>query len=226
MRFIASVLLMALMHQGVACAAAAKSLEVLVTRVVDGDTIVTVDSNNFEHRVRLAGIDAPESNQAFSDRSKRNLSALIDRKVIRLTWSKVDGYGRLVAIVVVDVNANCKSARCEPKVVDVNLEQVHAGLAWHYKEFQSEQSPADRRTYASAETTARTARVGLWSEPNPIAPWDWRHGSSGGPVKKSRNGICHGISSSSFKSLKNFTSFDTVQACIASGGRLPKNATR
>jgi hypothetical protein len=59
---------------------------------------------------------------------------------------------------------------------DVNLEQVRAGLAWHYKYYQDEQSPADRRLYADAETEARSAGRGLWADPDPTPPWDFRHG--------------------------------------------------
>jgi endonuclease YncB( thermonuclease family) len=212
-----------LIFQGLAYSAETRTLDVRVTRVVDGDTIAAIDSNNFEHKIRLAGIDAPENNQPFSNRSKQNLAALVDKKPVRMTWSKTDGYGRLVAVVSVDVNTKCNGTQCEAKYVDVNLEQVHAGLAWHYKEYESEQSPADRRAYAAAEKSARDANTGLWSDPDPVAPWDWRHGAADAPVKKSRNNICHDPSSSSYQSTKNFTSYETVEQCIASGGRLPKN---
>lgn len=59
---------------------------------------------------------------------------------------------------------------------DVNLEQVKAGLAWHYKYYQDEQSPEDRRLYVAAETEARTAKRRLWADPAPIPPWDFRRG--------------------------------------------------
>jgi hypothetical protein len=58
----------------------------------------------------------------------------------------------------------------------MNLEQAKAGLAWHYKYYQDEQSPEDRRLYADAETEARSARRGLWADPGPIPPWDFRRG--------------------------------------------------
>lgn len=62
---------------------------------------------------------------------------------------------------------------------DVNLGQVKAGLDWHYKYYQDEQSPEDRRIYADAEKEARSARRGLWADPNPTPPWDFRRGKRG-----------------------------------------------
>jgi len=60
---------------------------------------------------------------------------------------------------------------------DANLEMVRAGLAWHYKKYQSEQSYEDRQTYAQAENEAREHRLGLWADPRPIEPWEWRRGT-------------------------------------------------
>ena len=59
---------------------------------------------------------------------------------------------------------------------DMNLEQVKAGLAWHYKKYQDEQTTADRVKYSDAEREARMARRGLWQDPNPMPPWDYRKG--------------------------------------------------
>ncbi len=58
--------------------------------------------------------------------------------------------------------------------IDVCLEQVKAGFAWHYKKYQREQSPEDRQLYADAENKARDERLGLWRENNPIPPWEYR----------------------------------------------------
>ena len=58
----------------------------------------------------------------------------------------------------------------------MNLRQVQAGLAWHYKKYAAEQSDVDRRLYADAETDARNAGRGLWQESSPIPPWEWRRG--------------------------------------------------
>jgi endonuclease YncB( thermonuclease family) len=57
---------------------------------------------------------------------------------------------------------------------DANLSQIEAGMAWHYKQYQREQSVADRVIYSEAETKAASSKQGLWIENNPVAPWDWR----------------------------------------------------
>jgi endonuclease YncB( thermonuclease family) len=134
--------------------------------VADGDTITLLSAGNRQTRVRLQGIDAPESQQAFGQISKRNLSDLVfDRQVV-VEYEKTDRYGRTLGKVLAGGR-------------DVNLEQVKAGLAWHYKYYQDEQSSADRRLYADAETEARSARRGLWAEPGPTPPWDFRRGKRG-----------------------------------------------
>lgn len=48
-------------------------------------------------------------------------------------------------------------------------------MAWHYKQYQDAQSPAERGAYAAAECLAMKARIGLWSDPHPVQPQDWRH---------------------------------------------------
>jgi endonuclease YncB( thermonuclease family) len=80
------------------------------------------------------------------------------------------------------VTADCpktdryKRAVCRLEVdgVDANLAQLEAGMAWHYKAYTREQSPADRWRYAKAEDRAREARQGLWADRAPVAPWDFR----------------------------------------------------
>jgi endonuclease YncB( thermonuclease family) len=60
------------------------------------------------------------------------------------------------------------------KGVDVGLEQVRAGLAWHFKRYENEQTPEARQVYAMAESAARERHLGLWTDPRPIPPWEWR----------------------------------------------------
>ena len=59
--------------------------------------------------------------------------------------------------------------------LDCNLEQVKRGLAWHYKQYQREQSPTDQQSYAAAEIEARAAKLGLWRDADPVPPWEFRH---------------------------------------------------
>jgi endonuclease YncB( thermonuclease family) len=134
-----------------------------VVSVEDGDTIIILDAANQTYKIRLQGIDAPEGRQAFGNRSRQNLSDEVFGKEVTIEWSKQDRYGRLVGKVLLDGR-------------DVCLEQVRAGMAWHYKYYQEEQSPEDRKLYANAEVEARATRRGLWTDANPITPWDFRNG--------------------------------------------------
>lgn len=132
-----------------------------VVGVQDGDTATILDKHNTQYKFRFNGIDAPELKMDFGNKSKENLSKLIFGKEVMVAYDKVDKYGRFVGTIFVGG-------------MNTNLEQIKAGLAWHYKKYQSEQSEADRKTYAEAETKAREAKIGLWSMPNPLPPWDYR----------------------------------------------------
>lgn len=133
-----------------------------VIRVADGDTITVLDDSHTQHKIRLAGIDAPESKQAFGNVSKQSLAEQVAGQAVAVEWSKSDKYGRKVGKVLLDGQ-------------DINLEQIRRGLAWHYKQYQREQSPADRQTYAATEDAARAAQVGLWRDAATVAPWEFRH---------------------------------------------------
>ncbi len=141
--------------------AAAETLHERVVSVADGDTITVLDSSKTQHRIRLAGIDAPERGQPFGTRSRENLAKWVFRRDVIVEWHKKDRYGRLVGVVLVDGD-------------DVNLEQVRAGLAWWYRDYAKEQRPEDREVYELAEKAAREKKRGLWADPKPIAPWEWR----------------------------------------------------
>ena len=62
------------------------------------------------------------------------------------------------------------------KTLAHNLELLRRGLAWHYKTYEREQPASERHAYAQAERQARADRQGLWSDEQPIAPWDYRKG--------------------------------------------------
>jgi endonuclease YncB( thermonuclease family) len=132
-----------------------------VVAIADGDTITLLDSANTQHRIRLEGIDAPESHQAFGEQSRLSLSEMIFGKDVSVSYQKVDQYGRLVGKIILDGK-------------DINFEQVKAGMAWHYKFYEDEQTPEDRTLYAQAEAEARAARRGLWQDPNPTEPYQFR----------------------------------------------------
>lgn len=148
--------------------------ETLLGRVVgvsDGDTITVLDASNAQHKIRLSGIDAPEKAQPFGQRAKESLSRLVFQKEVEVAWNKRDRYGRILGKVRVQP-PDCRTC---PKTLDAGQAQLSVGMAWWYRKYAMEQSPADRGTYEFEEREARARRAGLWQDPDPIAPWDWRH---------------------------------------------------
>jgi endonuclease YncB( thermonuclease family) len=139
----------------------AESLTGRGVRVTDGDAIVVLDAEKVQHKIRLQGIDAPERHKDFGTKSKGHMSYLVAGRTVEMYYSKYDRYGRVLGKVIVNGE-------------DANLEQVEAGMAWHYKKYQREQSPSDRVKYSDAELEARMHKVGLWHDPNPMPPWDYR----------------------------------------------------
>ena len=132
-----------------------------VVHVADGDTVTVLDTSNMQHKIRVAGIDAPERRQPYGQISRKHLSVLVGGKSVIIEWHKRDRYGRVVGKILLDGR-------------DVGLEQIRAGLAWHYKRYEREQSPEDRRSYAEAELAAKSGRIGLWRELDPMPPWQFR----------------------------------------------------
>lgn len=139
----------------------AATLEGRVVGVSDGDTITILATTNTQHKIRLAGIDAPEKKQPFGNVSKKSLSDLVFGKQVAVDYSKQDRYGRFVGKVLIDGS-------------DVNLEQVKHGFAWFYKKYQNELILDDRLDYLHAHEAAGVARVGLWVDRNPVPPWEFR----------------------------------------------------
>ena len=132
-----------------------------VVRITDGDTLVVIDTNKIQHKIRLMGIDAPEKKQAYGKKSKDNLSDLVAGKHVVVEYDKLDRYKRVIGKIVLSGK-------------DLNLEQITSGMAWHYKKYQGEQSQSDRMKYSEAESEARHAKRGLWHDPAPVPPWDYR----------------------------------------------------
>ena len=132
-----------------------------IISIADGDTVTLLDANLRQHKIRLSGIDAPEKRQPFGNRSRLHLGTLVFGRQVTADCPKTDRYKRAVC-------------RLEVDGIDANLAQVEAGMAWHYKAYTREQSPADRWRYAKAEDRAREARHGLWADRAPVAPWDFR----------------------------------------------------
>lgn len=140
----------------------ADTLSGRVVGVADGDTVTVLVNEHDQYRIRIMGIDAPEKKQPFGQKAKAKMSEMVFDKDVVVEWSKKDRYGRTVGLVVVDGQ-------------DAGLELLRAGLAWHYKQYQREQAADDRERYSAAEDAARAAHVGLWTDADPVPPWEWRH---------------------------------------------------
>jgi endonuclease YncB( thermonuclease family) len=149
---------------------ASSFLEGTVVKIADGDTITVLDFNKVLHRVRIAGIDAPEKTQPFGNASRMRLGELVARKEVRIEFNKHDRYGRIVGKVLV-TPPDCPTCG---KTLDVGLAQVKSGMAWWYRKYAHEQSSEDQERYEFAEQEAKAKRAGLWQDKNPQPPWEFR----------------------------------------------------
>jgi micrococcal nuclease len=137
-----------------------------VIGIIDGDTYDILKDNKSE-RIRVDGIDAPEKGMPFYKVSKKYLSNLIYSKYIRIEFEKKDRYGRWVGKGYIDD-------------LDISEEMIKAGMAWHFKRY------SDSEILSDLEIEARNNRIGLWKEPNPIAPWEIRKLHKNGISTKER----------------------------------------
>ena len=126
-----------------------------VIKVHDGDTM-TVLEGRVQHKVRLDGIDCPELGQAYGRRAREFTSTLVFGTKVKVIYSKLDRYDRLLGTVYTLGGAN------------LNHELVRAGLAWHYKYYSQD------KKLAALEKAARKATRGLWKDRDPIPPWQYR----------------------------------------------------
>ena len=130
-------------------------LHLRVVSVHDGDTITGLDESKTQYKIRLDAIDAPELGQPFGQASKKALSEKVFGKDVVVIVKTKDKYGRTVGHILIDGR-------------DVNLMMLEEGMAWHYKHY-------DRNArLARAEDEARAAKKGLWSDGDPVPPWEWR----------------------------------------------------
>ncbi|WP_299988288.1 thermonuclease family protein [uncultured Pontibacter sp.] len=126
-----------------------------VVGVKDGDTFELL-RNGQTITVRLLGVDTPEKNQAYGQRAKQFASDLAFGKNVRLIEHNKDRYGRTVGTIILPDGRN------------LNEELVREGFAWHYTAYSKD------KTLANLEADARRFKRGLWQDPNPVAPWDFR----------------------------------------------------
>jgi endonuclease YncB( thermonuclease family) len=144
-------------------APAATTLKGKVRWVSDGDTVVLVVDGRDEYRIRLAHIDAPEvahkegeKDQPYGPESSGSLSELVLRKRVTAICAGTDHTGRPLCDIYIGT-------------LHVNTEQVRRGYAMVYRQYEPLTSPL-----YSVEDGARRRQIGLWVDPNPIPPWEWR----------------------------------------------------
>jgi endonuclease YncB( thermonuclease family) len=138
-------------------ASADGSISGRVVGVADGDTLTVLDDTNQQHKIRLAGIDAPEKAQPFGQVGKQRLSELCYNKQATVEVVNTDRYGRTVGDVTCDG-------------VHANAEMVSGGNAWVYRHYDK-----GFESFYALEEAAKEARLGLWADDNPTPPWEWRH---------------------------------------------------
>lgn len=132
---------------------------VTVVRVSDGDTIVVQDPAGTISKVRLYGVDTPESKQVFGSQATRFTSQRVLHKQVRIDKRDVDRYGRIVAIVYSE-NGDI-----------LNEKLVENGHAWVYEKY-CDIDACD--AWKEKQRSAMVSKKGLWQDPSPIAPWDYR----------------------------------------------------
>jgi endonuclease YncB( thermonuclease family) len=149
--------------------------------IADGDTITVLDGRGTQHRIRIAGIDAPERGQPGGHRSKESLAALVYEQPVRVEWQRRDRNGILVGKVWVALpDSRCRGQPDCPLTLDAGLAQITIGRAWWSAGDPEEQSEEDRGRYGFAEQEARARKAGLWRDGTAVPPWEWRARRSGG----------------------------------------------
>jgi micrococcal nuclease len=142
-------------------AAPAGPAAVKVIGITDGDTIEVLDRGR-SLKVRLYGIDCPELSQSFGRRARMFASDLAFGRQVTLRTKGRDAYRRTLAEVIL------------PDGRSLNSEMVGAGLAWVYRRY------TDDPALLASEKEARKRGLGLWADPDPVPPWDFRRKRKGG----------------------------------------------
>ncbi|MBV4396821.1 thermonuclease family protein [Advenella alkanexedens] len=218
-----SLIVFALVLNTLAGQAQASQLKGKVVSIADGDTLTILQNDKTQKRIRLGEIDAPESKQAFGQRSKESLIQICGGRNAVVQVQDIDRYGRVVGRV------SCNG-------VDANTEQLHRGMAWVYDSYAKDKSLYD------VQSQAKKARKGLWADANPVAPWLWRKGQTtaraasqtgpkvgNGDVRGNKNSKVYHLSNCpgyTAMSPKNVQPFKTEKEARAAGFRKAGNCPK
>lgn len=140
---------------------AAKDITGRVVAISDGDTLTVLDASKAQHKIRLAGIDAPEKAQPFGTRSRQVLSEHVFSKDVTVLVVDVDRYKRVVGIITLGGK-------------DINQQLVAEGYAWAYRQFLKKLPAGKADAYLESEQRAKNNKAGLWADKDPTPPWEWR----------------------------------------------------
>lgn len=156
LRFVLALALCAGVCISVALNPTSKELRGKVVAVIDGDTYDVLTVHQQRYRIRMEGIDAPERGMRFYKESKNYLTAVALGKQVSVRWTKTDRSKRLIAFTYLGDGR------------ELSHEMIRMGWAWHFTKYNQD------RDLAALQRTARLRRLGLWADPNPVAPWDYR----------------------------------------------------
>lgn len=147
----------AILFSVLSCTAAFSDFAGKVVSIADGNTI-TVLRGREQVKVRLDGIDAPQKSQPFGSKARQFTADACFGEVVTVVEKDTDRYGRTIAVIEADGE-------------NLNLQIVEEGFAWWYRKYAPKNTPI-----VAAEKAAREAQRGLWKEPKPVPPWEWRAG--------------------------------------------------
>lgn len=131
-----------------------------VVGVIDGDSITVLHEGRGE-QIRLYGIDCPEKHQDFGQKAKEFTSLKVFGKQVDVLPITQDRYHRIVAIVSLNGSV-------------LNRAIIEAGYGWVYRQYCTK---AECQEWSQLEQRAKDTKLGLWSMPNPVPPWDFRRGN-------------------------------------------------
>jgi endonuclease YncB( thermonuclease family) len=171
MRRILSIALLALLC--LSLRTHASTLQVRVVEIQDGKTII-VENTGRRMKVILKAADAPEMDQPVGSLARQHLSDLILGKQVAVELAGMD-YGSRYFI-----------ARVFSGEVDISLQMIRDGVAWYDRQYEKEMSDVERQLYRESEEAARLERRGIWQDPRPVPPWEWRQQASKSAQKTSQ----------------------------------------
>ena len=129
-----------------------------VVSVTDGDTIKVFNADQGQVKIRLYGIDTPEKAQPYGKAAGKYLASLVAGATVEVESVTTDRYGRTVGIVW-------------DSEININQEMVRSGYAWVYRRYCDK---SFCEYWLALENEAKMDKIGLWQEPDPVQPWEWR----------------------------------------------------